>query len=179
MGAGAFGALGSAGAGFPLSDLLCSLIPDGCGLCVRSLPRHPRLESVARGSSAGQCPPDVAQPGCALPVHGCSGPTMAWEAAWAAPFPGASLASPAPCGPARSQQSRAGASSCCGTGRAGSRRFPPCRRGVGAWRAHGGVCPTSWPGRCQPPAPSLRHCPALGAQHAFTSASPCQGCCRC
>lgn len=97
MGAGAFGALGSAGAFFPLSDLLCSLIPDGCGLCVRSLPCHPRLESVARGSSAGQCPPDVAQPGCALPVHGCSGPTMAWEAAWAAPFPGASLASPAPC----------------------------------------------------------------------------------
>lgn len=83
-----------------------------------------------------------------------------------------------PLHPARSQQSRAGASSCCGTGRAGSRRFPPCRRGVGAWRARGGVCPTSWPGRCQPPAPSLRHCPALGAQHAFTSASPCQGCCR-
>lgn len=38
---------------------------------------------------------------------------------WAAPFPAVLLASPAPCSPARSQQSRAGASSCCGTGRAG------------------------------------------------------------
>lgn len=65
------------------------------------------------------------------------------------------------------------------------RPLPPCRSGAGAWRVRGGGCPTSWPGRCRPPAPapSLPRaglqpsaCPPGSAQDGRTDARDGQTC---
>lgn len=159
----------------PLPDLLRSLVPDGRCLRVRSLPHRPRRESLAHRSSAGRWPSAAAQPSIALPRTqpvrdpgssrgGIRGQPLSLGVSG---FPctlrpsGAGLEPRAAAGPAAPHH----------------RWIPPRRRGAGAWRACGRRCPTSWPGRCQPPSPGPRHpeqgCGTAPARtDALTSALP-------